>query len=134
LADQELSIFKLARSGGWSTAFIDASNYQTLIKNVGLVACETKKLAVELTDRKAEYDEQDADVVMFIHSEDRFKEKEERTNITKIIVAKHRNGPVGEVELYFDQKRTTFMDLDKNSAEGFNASHQAAPDPFGGAF
>jgi replicative DNA helicase len=78
--------------------------------------------------------EQDADVVMFIHSEDRFKEKEERTNITKIIVAKHRNGPVGEVELYFDQKRTTFMDLDKNSAEGFNASHQAAPDPFGGAF
>lgn len=57
--DQELSIFKLARSGGWSTAFIDASNYQTLIKNVGLVARETKKLAVELTDRKAEYDEQE---------------------------------------------------------------------------
>lgn len=48
--------------------------------------------------------EQDADVVMFIHSEDRFKEKEERTNITKIIVAKHRNGPVGEVELYFEQE------------------------------
>jgi replicative DNA helicase len=78
--------------------------------------------------------EQDADVVMFIHSEDRFKEKEERTNITKIIVAKHRNGPVGDVELYFDQKRTTFMDVDKNSAEGFGPSATAANDPFAGAF
>jgi replicative DNA helicase len=77
--------------------------------------------------------EQDADVVMFIHSEDKYKEKEERTNITKIIIAKHRNGPVGDVELYFDTKKTTFLDIDKNTSFASNDS-SAGSDPFGGQF
>ena len=78
--------------------------------------------------------EQDADVVMFIHSEDRFKPKEERTGITKIIIAKHRNGPVGEIELFFDDTKTTFMDIDRNSFDDFGrkpASAQTTDDvPF----
>ena len=57
--------------------------------------------------------EQDADVVMFIHREDRYKENSERQNIADIIIAKHRNGPVGKVELFFDEARMTFRDIDK---------------------
>ena len=64
--------------------------------------------------------EQDADVVMFIHSEDMFKPKEERTNIKKIIIAKHRNGPTGEIELFFDETKTTFISIDKNNFEDFS--------------
>lgn len=59
--------------------------------------------------------EQDADVVMFIHREDRNKDESERDNITEILIEKHRNGPVGKVNLYFDQKSTTFVSIDKNS-------------------
>jgi replicative DNA helicase len=61
--------------------------------------------------------EQDADVVMFIHREDRYKEETERKNIADIIVAKHRNGPVGKVELFFDEKMVSFRNLEKAYAE-----------------
>ena len=58
--------------------------------------------------------EQDADVVMFIHREDKRNPDSDRPNIAEILVEKHRNGPVGKVELYFDDKRTTFQPLDKS--------------------
>ncbi len=57
--------------------------------------------------------EQDADVVMFIYREDRVKQDTERKNIADIIVAKHRNGPVGKVELYFNNNQVAFKNLDK---------------------
>lgn len=63
--------------------------------------------------------EQDADVVMFLHSEDRGKEESDKTNITELLVEKHRNGPVGKVELYFDLKTTTFLNLEKSSLSEF---------------
>lgn len=57
--------------------------------------------------------EQDADVVMFIHNETRYaKEPEERSNITEILIEKHRNGPTGKIDLYFDPGKTSFSDLD----------------------
>lgn len=59
--------------------------------------------------------EQDADVVMFIHREDKYKEDSDRPNIAEILIEKHRNGPVGKVELYFDGDTTTFMPLDKHT-------------------
>lgn len=56
--------------------------------------------------------EQDADVVLFI-----YREKERGAdvpqNISEIIIAKHRNGPVGAVKLYFDSQRVTFRNLEK---------------------
>jgi len=58
--------------------------------------------------------EQDADVVMFIHREDRTKEDSDRKNIAEILVEKHRNGPTGRIELYFDDKRTSYMPVDKS--------------------
>jgi len=59
--------------------------------------------------------EQDADVVMFIHREDKGKDESERTNIAEILIEKHRNGPVGKINLYFDEKITTFMSVDKSN-------------------
>lgn len=65
--------------------------------------------------------EQDADVVMFIHREDKGKDESERTNIAEILIEKHRNGPTGKVELYFDEKTTTFISLEKSSISEFTA-------------
>jgi replicative DNA helicase len=57
--------------------------------------------------------EQDADVVMFIHNEDRYKEAgEEKSNVAEILIEKHRNGPTGKVDLYFDAKRATFIPVE----------------------
>ncbi|MCA9358344.1 replicative DNA helicase [Candidatus Kaiserbacteria bacterium] len=62
--------------------------------------------------------EQDADVVMFIHREDKMnKDKEpERPNIAEILVEKHRNGAVGAAELYFDGQHVRFLNLDTHHA------------------
>ncbi len=59
--------------------------------------------------------EQDADVVMFISRKDKAEAElsPEEANLTKIIVAKHRNGPTGEVELNFDWERATFKNIDE---------------------
>ena len=56
--------------------------------------------------------EQDADVVMFIHRDDKNNADSDRPNIAEILVEKHRNGPTGSVELYFDAKRTSFLSLE----------------------
>jgi replicative DNA helicase len=56
--------------------------------------------------------EQDADIVMFIYREDVYNPETERKNIADIIVAKHRNGPVGQVSLYFQPAQTRYRDLD----------------------
>ncbi|HEY4519196.1 MAG TPA: DnaB-like helicase C-terminal domain-containing protein, partial [Candidatus Paceibacterota bacterium] len=52
--------------------------------------------------------EQDADVVLFIYREDRDKTNTDRKNMADIIVAKHRNGPLGKVELYFNEQKSSF--------------------------
>jgi replicative DNA helicase len=60
--------------------------------------------------------ENDADVVMFIYREEIYNPETERRNIADIIVAKHRNGPVGEVSLYFKKSHTRFSNLEEPSA------------------
>jgi replicative DNA helicase len=72
--------------------------------------------------------EQDADVVMFIHREDKGKDESERTNIAEILIEKHRNGPVGKVELYFDEKLTTFMSIEKSNINNFSSSAREVGD------
>jgi replicative DNA helicase len=57
--------------------------------------------------------EQDADVVMFIYREDFYREKAKRKNIADVIIGKHRNGPVGKVELFFDKKSVSFKNINK---------------------
>jgi len=61
--------------------------------------------------------EQDADVVMFIYREDKYRPETPRKGIADIIVAKHRNGPVGKAELFFDERNVTFKNLEKGYQE-----------------
>jgi replicative DNA helicase len=61
--------------------------------------------------------EQDSDVVLFIHREDHYKKDTERKNIADIIVAKHRNGPTGQVELFFNSNFVVFQSLEKRYEE-----------------
>jgi replicative DNA helicase len=72
--------------------------------------------------------EQDADVVMFIHREDKYNKDpaQAKPNIAKILIEKHRNGATGYAELYFDDKKTTFMSLEKNDFGEFNGGSGSA--------
>ncbi|GAC1393434.1 MAG: replicative DNA helicase [Ktedonobacteraceae bacterium] len=56
--------------------------------------------------------EQDSDIVLFIYRDDVYNPESERKNIADIIIAKHRNGPVGEVSLFFQASQTRFRDLE----------------------
>lgn len=57
--------------------------------------------------------EQDADIVMFVYREDYYNPDTDRKHITDLIIGKHRNGPVGTVELYFHPEKLKFMSLEK---------------------
>lgn len=57
--------------------------------------------------------EQDADVVLFIYREEMYKRETEKKGIADIIIAKHRNGPTGLVNLFFDETKASFRNLEK---------------------
>jgi len=57
--------------------------------------------------------EQDADVVMFIYREDKYKENSEKKNVAEVFVEKHRNGPLGKVEFYFNPQKVSFSSIEK---------------------
>ncbi len=61
--------------------------------------------------------EQDADVVMFLYREDREKPDTPNKNIVQVIVSKHRNGPLGTANLYFNDTITSFSSLEKKHNE-----------------
>lgn len=58
--------------------------------------------------------EQDADIVLFIYREDRENPDTHNKNMAEIHIAKHRNGPVGKADLYFNANSVKFMDLDED--------------------
>lgn len=89
--------------------------------NVPLIAASQLNRSVEsrspqipqLSDlRESGSLEQDADVVAFIYREEFYNPETERKKITDILVKKHRNGPVGGIELFFDNERQRFRSLD----------------------
>lgn len=55
--------------------------------------------------------EQDADLVMFIYREDYYDRNTDQKGIAEIIIGKHRNGPIGTIELGFEDKYTKFFNL-----------------------
>lgn len=61
--------------------------------------------------------EQDADVVMFIYREEYYRKETARRHIADILIAKHRNGPTGQTELFFDERRVSFKNLEKRLGE-----------------
>ena len=91
--------------------------------NVPLIALSQLSRSVEtrtppipqLSDlRESGSIEQDADIVSFIYRPSYYEpDNPEVQNITDLIIAKHRNGPVGKVQLYFHPERLRFMSLDR---------------------
>jgi len=90
--------------------------------NVPVVAASQLSRAVEqrsdkkpvLSDlRESGSIEQDADVVMFIYRDEMYDQQTERKNVDEIIVAKHRNGPIGSVELFFRNNLAPFANAAK---------------------
>jgi len=89
--------------------------------NVPVVALSQLSRAVEtradhrpmLSDlRESGSIEQDADIVMFIFRDEKYDENSEKKGIAELIVAKHRNGPVGSVNLRFFERTARFADLE----------------------
>ena len=95
--------------------------------NVPLIALSQLSRSVEsrtppipqLSDlRESGSIEQDADIVSFIYRPGYYEpDNPDVKNITDLIIAKHRNGPVGKVQLYFHPERLRFMSLDKRRDE-----------------
>ena len=61
--------------------------------------------------------EQDADVVIFIYREEYYKRETGRPHIADILIKKHRNGPTGEIELYFEENQASFKNLEKKTSD-----------------
>lgn len=61
--------------------------------------------------------EQDADIVMFLYRDEYYDEESEKKNIGEVIIAKHRNGPIGTIELVFVGEYTKFLNLERNAVE-----------------
>lgn len=60
--------------------------------------------------------EQDADIVAFLYREDYYNPESDRKNIMDVLIKKHRNGPTGGVELYFDRDKQKISSLDNRHA------------------
>ena len=64
--------------------------------------------------------EQDADVVAFLYREDYYNPETDRKNIMDVLIKKHRNGPTGGVELYFDRDKQRISSIDTQRESPFN--------------
>ena len=94
--------------------------------NVPVIALSQLSRAVEqrpnhvpvLSDlRESGSIEQDADIVMFIYREDYYNPETEKKNIAEIHIRKHRNGPVGQIDLFFMPEQTKFRTIDRRHDE-----------------
>jgi len=93
--------------------------------NVPVLALSQLSRAVEGRDRKVPQlsdlrdsgsIEQDSDVVIFLYREDYYDKETEKKNITEVLIRKHRNGPIGEVELHFRPEHARFYDIERKRA------------------
>jgi len=98
--------------------------------NVPIIALSQLSRAVEHRDnkrpqlsdlRESGSIEQDADVVMFLYREDYYDPDTDKKGITEVLIKKHRNGPTGVLELFFNPAQMRFADLDRKRIEGNQA-------------
>lgn len=61
--------------------------------------------------------EQDADVVMMLYREDYYEEDSQRAGCTDLFIRKHRNGPIGRVELAFKKEQMRFVTIERNRGD-----------------
>lgn len=98
--------------------------------NVPLIALSQLSRSVEsrspqipqLSDlRESGSIEQDADVVAFLYREQYYNPETERKNIMDVLIKKHRNGPVGNVELFFDLEKQRIRSVDNRHSTPFDS-------------
>jgi len=107
--------------------------------NVPVLALSQLSRAVEATHpaipklshlRESGSIEQDADVVLFIYRKkadrgyDENSLTEEEKHDAQIFIAKHRNGPTGQIHLYFQDSTTSFHDLDRQHSQSHDNSYE----------
>jgi len=68
--------------------------------------------------------EQDADVVMMLYREDYYEEDTDKKGITDVFIRKHRNGPVGHIELAFKKEQMRFIDIEKHRNPAEYSHHE----------
>ena len=94
--------------------------------NIPVIALSQLSRAVELRTpkipqlsdlRESGSIEQDADVVAFIYREDYYEPETEKKNVTQVLIKKHRNGPVGDVDLFFHKEFGRFSTMDRKVSE-----------------
>lgn len=99
--------------------------------NIPVIALSQLSRAVEHRDdkkpqlsdlRESGSIEQDADLVLFIYRDEYYHPDSDRKGITEILIRKHRNGPIGNLELFFNPAQMRFSTLDRKRAS-------AAPPP-----
>lgn len=118
-----------ARAGGDANRVQEISEISRSLKglarelNVPVIALSQLSRAVEqrpdkhpqLSDlRESGSIEQDADIVMFLYRDEYYDPDSDRKGITEVGIKKHRNGPIGTVELYFTPEQMRFRDLEKS--------------------
>lgn len=128
-----IDYLQLMQSRSWSENIVQqvteiSKSLKSLAKelNVPVLALSQLSRAVEhrpeqrprLSDlRESGSLEQDSDVVMFIYREDKVNPNSPNPNVAEIIVAKHRNGPTGKIDLRFDQDAVCFREMAKEYGE-----------------
>ena len=127
-----LQLMEGRRGGGGDNRVNEVSEISRALKqlarelNIPIIALSQLSRSVEsrspqipkLSDlRESGSIEQDADIVMFLYREDREKPDTPNKNIVEVHIAKHRNGPIGRMSLYFNENSTTFKSLEKIHTE-----------------
>jgi replicative DNA helicase len=64
--------------------------------------------------------EQDADVVAFLYREEYYSPETDRKNVMDVLIKKHRNGPIDNIELYFDREKQRIRSIDKRHSTPFD--------------
>lgn len=91
--------------------------------NIPIIALSQLSRAVELRPskipqlsdlRESGAIEQDADVVLMLYREDYYEEDTDRKGVTDVFIRKHRNGPIGHIELAFKKEQMKFFDIEKS--------------------
>jgi replicative DNA helicase len=90
-----------------------------------IAAAQLSRSIEQRTDRRPQLSdlresgsiEQDADVVMFLTREEMFNPDTDRKGIGDLLISKHRNGPTGDVELFFVREQARYTELDKREGD-----------------
>ena len=56
---------------------------------------------------------------MFIHRDDKMNDNSDRPGVAEILIEKHRNGPTGKIDLFFDEEKAMFRSIEKSDFGDF---------------